>query len=145
LRPESKRGEIVTVGEATVINDSYNSNPEALKAMIGTLAAMPVGSGGRRILVAGAMLELGPHSAALHAACGRAAAEAKIDVVAGVSGDAKALAAAAGNAGAETIFFETPQEAGEWLRRSVRAGDVVLLKASRGVRLERALEKWQEA
>lgn len=145
LQPESKRGEIVEVGGATAINDSYNSNPEALKAMIGTLAAMPVGPAGRRILVAGAMLELGSMSSALHAACGRAAAEANIDVVAGVSGEAKALTTAAGNLGVETVFFETPEEAGEWLRRSARAGDVVLLKASRGVRLERALEKWRAA
>lgn len=145
LRPEDKRGQIVTVGGATVINDCYNCNPEALRAMIDTLTAMPVGEGGRRILVAGAMLELGPESAALHAACGRAAAMAGIDLIVGVSGDARALADAAREMGAETIFFETPEQAGEWLRSAAHAGDVVLLKASRGVRLERALDAWQKA
>jgi UDP-N-acetylmuramoyl-tripeptide--D-alanyl-D-alanine ligase len=144
LAPEDKRGQIISIDGATVINDCYNCNPEALKAMIGTLASMPVGPGGRRILVAGAMLELGPESAALHAACGRASAEAKIDLVAGVSGDAKALAEAAQQSGAETVFFETPEEAGQWLRETARAGDVVLLKASRGVRLEGALDAWRE-
>jgi len=143
LQPEEKRGQILSIGGATVINDCYNSNPEALRAMIGTLAAMPVGEGGRRILVAGAMLELGPESAALHAACGRAAAEAGIDSIAAVSGDASYLAAAAQETGADTVFFETPEEAGKWLSATVRAGDVVLLKASRGVRLERALETWR--
>ncbi|HEX5235180.1 MAG TPA: UDP-N-acetylmuramoyl-tripeptide--D-alanyl-D-alanine ligase [Silvibacterium sp.] len=143
LRPEEKRGRVLTVGGTTAIDDCYNCNPEALKAMIGTLAGMPVGPGGRRILVAGAMLELGAESGALHAACGRAAAEAKIDVVAGVSGDAKALVEAARDEGAGTVFFETPEEAGAWLRATARAGDVVLLKGSRGVRLERALETWR--
>jgi UDP-N-acetylmuramoyl-tripeptide--D-alanyl-D-alanine ligase len=145
LEPESKRGQVETIGGATVINDCYNSNPEALKAMIDTLAAMPVGHGRRRILVAGAMLELGAESAALHAACGRAAAGAGIDVIAGVNRDAKYLVEAALEAGAETMYFETPEEAGEWLRETVAAGDVVLLKGSRGVRLERALDTWHTA
>ncbi|HEU4981338.1 MAG TPA: UDP-N-acetylmuramoyl-tripeptide--D-alanyl-D-alanine ligase [Acidobacteriaceae bacterium] len=143
LEPEDKRGQVLTIGGATVINDCYNSNPEALKAMIGTLAAMPVGKGGRRILLAGAMLELGAEAAALHAACGQAAAKAGIDAVIGVSGDARALAEAARNAGAEALFFETPEQAGEWLRTAAKPGDVVLLKASRGVRLERALDAWR--
>ena len=56
LRPSDKRGEVLHIGDATVINDCYNSNPEALKSMIATLAAMPAK---RRILVAGEMLELG--------------------------------------------------------------------------------------
>lgn len=145
LKPEDKRGEVLTIGGATVINDCYNSNPEALKAMIGTLRAMPVGDGGRRVLVAGAMLELGAESAALHAACGRAAAEAGIGLIAGVSGDAKALAEAARGAGAEAIYFESPEDAGRWLKATAKMGDVVLLKASRGVRLERALDVWREA
>jgi UDP-N-acetylmuramoyl-tripeptide--D-alanyl-D-alanine ligase len=145
LQPEDKRGQVLSIGGATVINDCYNSNPEALKAMIGMLAAMPVGKKGRRILVAGAMLELGAESAALHAAGGRAAAEAGIDVVAGVSGDAKQLADAAGEAGAEALYFETPEEAGRWLRTATCPGDAVLLKGSRGVKLERALETWRDA
>jgi len=143
LEPEDKRGQVLTIGGATVINDCYNSNPEALKAMIGTLAAMPVGEGGRRILVAGAMLELGAESAALHAACGQAAAKAGVDLVIGVSGDAQALVDAARDSGVDALFFETPEQAGEWLRTTAKPGDVVLLKASRGVRLERALDAWR--
>jgi UDP-N-acetylmuramoyl-tripeptide--D-alanyl-D-alanine ligase len=145
LRPEDKRGQILDVRGATVINDSYNSNPEALKAMIGTLASMPVSSGGRRILVAGEMLELGPESAALHAACGRAAVEAGINMVAGVRGHASHIVEAAKDRGStETIFFESPDEAGRWLREILRPGDIVLLKASRGVKLERALDALTE-
>jgi UDP-N-acetylmuramoyl-tripeptide--D-alanyl-D-alanine ligase len=114
------------------------------RQLMARAASMPVGLGGRRILVAGAMLELGPESAALHRECGRLAAEAKIDLVAGVSGDAKALTEATREAGTETVFFETPEEAGQWLRGTAHLGDVVLLKASRGVRLERALDAWRE-
>jgi UDP-N-acetylmuramoyl-tripeptide--D-alanyl-D-alanine ligase len=141
LHPEDKRGQILSLRGATIINDSYNSNPEALKAMIGTLASMPVGDGGRRILIAGEMLELGTESATLHAACGRAAAEAGIDIVAGVRGYAAHIIEGAKDHGsAETQFFESPEDAGRWLRETLRPGDVVLLKASRGVKLERALD-----
>jgi UDP-N-acetylmuramoyl-tripeptide--D-alanyl-D-alanine ligase len=143
LKPEDKRGQIEVIGGATVINDCYNSNPEALKAMIGTLAAMPVGEGGRRILVAGAMLELGPESPALHAAAGEAAVKGGLDIIVGVSGDAKFLKEAAEAAGGTALFLDTAELAGRWLRGETRPGDVILLKASRGVRLERALDAWR--
>jgi UDP-N-acetylmuramoyl-tripeptide--D-alanyl-D-alanine ligase len=140
LQPDEKRGRVVTLRGAKVINDSYNSNPEALKAMIGTLAAIPIAAGGRRILVAGEMLELGAQSAALHAACGEKAVESGIDIVIGVRGFAKNITEQTAAHGIPSTFFETPEEAGEWLRQNLRADDVVLLKASRGVRLERALD-----
>lgn len=144
LRPEEKRGRIVTWHDANIINDSYNSNPEALRAMIGTLAAMPVGEGGRRILVAGEMLELGAESEALHESCGKAAAAAGLDFVAGVRGLAKYIVEAAQQAGVSAAYFENAQAAGEWLRANLRPGDAVLLKASRGVRLEQALDALQD-
>jgi UDP-N-acetylmuramoyl-tripeptide--D-alanyl-D-alanine ligase len=90
------------------------------------------------------MLELGGTAEALHRECGRHAAEKKIDVVIGVRGMAKALAEAACGAGTQAQFVETPEEAGEWLARELRAEDAVLLKASRGVKLERALEVVQQ-
>jgi UDP-N-acetylmuramoyl-tripeptide--D-alanyl-D-alanine ligase len=136
LRPPDKRGEVLRIGEATIINDCYNSNPEALKSMITTLAAMPAK---RRILVAGEMLELGPESAALHRECGRVAAENSIDLVIGVRGNAQYTVEAARDAGALALFVTSPLEAGEWLKAELRAGDAVLLKASRGVGLEQAL------
>jgi len=140
LHPEEKRGQILTVRDATIINDSYNSNPEALKAMIATLASMPVSGQGRRILIAGEMLELGPESAALHAACGTMAVAAGIDIIAGVRGQATHIVNAAGRASRQALYFESPEQAGEWLRDNLSPGDVVLLKASRGVKLERALD-----
>ena len=141
LEPGDKRGQTLAVREATIINDCYNSNPEALKAMIQTLMSMP---GQRHILVAGEMLELGHESEALHKSCGEAAASAGVDIVLGVRGDAAHIVEGARQAGAEAIFVETPEQAGAWLRRNLRERDVVLLKASRGVRLERALDEMKK-
>lgn len=142
LRPSEKRGSVVEIGGARLINDCYNSNPHALNAMVATLAGT---SATRRILVAGEMLELGPEAPFLHAECGRAAAQAGIDVVLGVRGLARELVTAAREAGAEAHFVATPLEAGAWLASHLQGGDLVLLKASRGVRLEQALEALAEA
>ena len=103
-----------------------------------TLAAVPAE---RHIVVAGEMLELGKRSAQLHRECGEAAVAAGIDVVIGVRGLAKEIVDGVEAAGNKTtaIFVETPQAAGEWLKQNLKAGDAVLLKASRGVRLEQAL------
>jgi UDP-N-acetylmuramoyl-tripeptide--D-alanyl-D-alanine ligase len=140
LRPENKRGQVLTIRGATIIDDSYNSNPEALRSMIATLAATPAR---RRILVAGEMLELGREAAELHAACGKDVSLAGIDVVIGVRGNAEHLVRAADKWGVEALFVDTPEAAGQWLREHLQAGDAVLLKASRGVRLERALDALQ--
>lgn len=67
-------------------------------------------------------------------------AQAGVDVVVGVRGLARGLADAARGAGAEAYFFDSPAEAGAWMREGLRADDAVLLKASRGVRLETALD-----
>lgn len=143
LAAGDKRGEVLQLGGATILNDSYNSNPEALRSMIRTLAARP--AQGRRILIAGEMLELGEHGEALHTACGQAAAEAGIQMVVGVRGNAKHLAAAACSGGAACVFLPDAEAAGHWLAENLRAGDVVLVKGSRGVHLERAIEKAKEA
>jgi UDP-N-acetylmuramoyl-tripeptide--D-alanyl-D-alanine ligase len=98
----------------------------------------------RRIVVAGEMLELGPEAEELHRQCGEHIAKKAIDVLLGVRGDAEAMVEAAGKAGIRAEFVATPEEAGEWLARETHGGDLVLLKASRGVKLEKALEKWQQ-
>jgi UDP-N-acetylmuramoyl-tripeptide--D-alanyl-D-alanine ligase len=137
LTPGDNRGEVIAVGGALLINDCYNSNPEALRSMIRTLAARPAR---RRILVAGEMLEMGEHGPALHAACGKAAAEAGLDLVAGVQGNAEYLATAACAGGVSALFLPDAQAAGRWLEKNLQPGDVVLVKGSRGVHLERAIE-----
>lgn len=140
LSPADKRGQVVQVGNIKVVNDCYNSNPKALAAMVDALVAMPAK---RRIVVAGEMLELGPTGGEMHRCAGQHIAEKKIDVLVGVRGLAQAMVDAAKSAGMRAEFVTTPEEAGEWLAREAREGDVVLLKASRGVKLEKALEKWK--
>ncbi len=138
LQPQEKRGQVLHIAGATVVNDCYNSNPKALAAMVDVLASMPAQ---RRIVVAGEMLELGATGPELHRRSGEHISARGIDVVLGVRGLAEHIVAGAGGRRAE--FVSTPEAAGEWLAREVRPGDAVLLKASRGVRLEKALETWQ--
>ena len=97
----------------------------------------------RRIVVAGEMLELGPAGEELHRESGRHIGEKKIDVLLGVRGFAQELVEGAQQSGTRAEFVATPEEAGEWLARETRDGDVVLLKASRGVKLEKALDIWK--
>ncbi len=139
LRAGDKRGQISVWRGATVINDCYNSNPRALDAMVDALLAMPVAGDGRHIVVAGEMLELGPDGEALHRESGQRMAARGVDVVVGVRGLAAGLVEGAAAGGTKAIFVATPEEAGAWLKENLRPGDTVLLKASRGVRLERAL------
>jgi UDP-N-acetylmuramoyl-tripeptide--D-alanyl-D-alanine ligase len=140
LAAGDRRGQVIEIGGATILNDSYNSNPEALRSMIRTLAAR---TASRRILIAGEMLELGEQGSALHADCGRSAAEAGLDLVVGVQGNAVHLAAAACMGGAGSLFLPDAEAAGQWLKENLRPGDVVLIKGSRGVHLERAIEAIQ--
>lgn len=140
LRAADKRGEVLQLGNITVINDCYNSNPKALDAMVDALVAMPAK---RRIVVAGEMLELGPAGEEMHRNSGRHMAGRGIDVLLGVRGHAQQMVAAAKQGGMRAEFVSSPEEAGEWLKRETRDGDVVLLKASRGVKLEKALERWK--
>lgn len=140
LEPADKRGQVLQVGNITVLNDCYNSSPRALMAAVDTLIAM---DGKRHIVVAGEMLELGPTGEELHRECGRKMPAGKIDFLLGVRGLAAAMVTAARENGLPAEFVNTPEEAGEWLARQTRPGDAVLLKASRGVKLEKALEIWQ--
>lgn len=140
LSPADKRGQVVRLGNITVINDCYNSNPKALAAMVDALATMPAQ---RRIVVAGEMLELGPAGAEMHRECGRHIAAKNIDLLIGVRGLAEQIVEGATAAGTKAEFVPTAEAAGEWLAKNTRDGDVVLLKASRGVKLEKALETWK--
>ncbi len=141
LAPGDKRGQVVRVGNITVINDCYNSNPKALAAMVDTLATMPAR---RRIVVAGEMLELGSQGEAMHRESGKQIATKGIDVLVGVRGLASHMVEAAKQSGMSAEFVATSEEAGKWLATETREGDVVLLKASRGVKLEKAMERWKE-
>ena len=143
LRTPAMRGELIrfTNGFA-LINDSYNSSPAAFEAMVSLLAATPGYQ--RRILAAGEMRELGAGSAQLHRQGGEFAGKTgKLDFVIGVQGDAAQIlegAVAAGLPRERTKFFATPAEAAEFLAGFVRPGDLLLVKGSRSVKMERIVE-----
>ena len=133
LTPSDRRGELLHWNDARIINDCYNSNPRALDSMVDALVAVPAE---RRIVVAGEMLELGPDAARLHQRCGEHMRTQGIDRLLAVRGEAIHIAQGFGEG---AVFFDTPEQAGAWLHEHLKAGDAALLKASRGVRLERAL------
>jgi UDP-N-acetylmuramoyl-tripeptide--D-alanyl-D-alanine ligase len=143
LRTPAMRGELIrfTNGFA-LINDSYNSSPAALQAMTSLLAATPGFE--RRVLAAGEMRELGPSSPELHHQGGAFAGKTgKIDFVIGVQGDAAQIVEGAVSEGVpreRTRFFATPAEAAAFLVDFVRPGDLLLVKGSRSVKMERVVE-----
>jgi UDP-N-acetylmuramoyl-tripeptide--D-alanyl-D-alanine ligase len=143
LRVPAMRGELLQFSNgAALINDSYNSSPAALHAMVSVLAATP--NFQRRILAAGEMRELGVTSPALHREAGIFTAKTgKVDWVIGVEGDAKQIvegAVAGGMPRARTMFFSSSEEAAKFLEEFVSPGDVLLVKGSRGVKMERIVE-----
>jgi len=147
LVPAEKRGEVVRYREGfSVINDCYNSSPEALNSMTQLLAATPGYQ--RRIVAAGEMLELGASSAELHRECGHRVADLgsgdeKVDWIFAVQGHAADLlqgALEAGHPESRARFFENSRDAATEIEQFVRPGDLLLLKGSRGVRMERILE-----
>jgi UDP-N-acetylmuramoyl-tripeptide--D-alanyl-D-alanine ligase len=125
------RGERIEHRGMVVWNDCYNSNPDAAIAMIDVLASTPAQ---RRIAVLGEMLELGHAAEDQHRRVGQYAVDHGVDVVVAVHGAARHMPGA--------VFFETPEEAGDYVRGIARPGDAILFKGSRGVHVERALERF---
>jgi UDP-N-acetylmuramoyl-tripeptide--D-alanyl-D-alanine ligase len=143
LRVPAMRGELLRFSNgAALINDSYNSSPAALHAMVSVLAATP--NFQRRILAAGEMRELGPASPMLHREAGIFTAKTgKIDWVIGVEGDAEQIiegAVSAGTPRMQTRFFSSSQDAARFLGDFINPGDVLLVKGSRGVKMECIVE-----
>src|SRR5690349_7475796 len=143
LRPPAMRGQLLRFSDgAALINDSYNSSPAALQAMTSLLAATPGFK--RRILAAGEMRELGATSGELHRDAGAAAAKSgKVDWIISVAGDAAQIlegAVAAGFDRAKTKFFASSEEAGAFVQKFFQPGDLLLVKGSRGVKMERIVE-----
>ncbi len=136
------RGQVLQLGALSVVDDSYNSSPVALRA---SLAAVGRERGRRRVAVLGEMLELGARSAELHEACGRAAVEAGFTLVIAVGGTpAEALAAGARSAGLEgeaVTTVRTSAEAAEHVAAVAREEDVILVKGSRGVGMDRVVDR----
>jgi len=144
LKPAYHRGIVIPWRGATLYDDSYNSNPWALARTLDLLAKAECG--GRRIAVVGDMLELGPEEKSYHFEAGRAMPRA-VDIVVGVGRRAKHVldgARTAGFAPDALIHFDDALAAAQWLRQTVREGDLVMLKASRGIGLDRAVKALEE-
>ncbi len=139
LRPAKMRGERLLHKGITIFNDCYNSNPDAVRAMLDVLRATPAR---RRIAVLGEMLELGRLAEALHRDVGNYAAASGIDVLVGIRGASCYMLDAAklsGLADGAAFFFDEPVAAGEWVKSFAQPGDAILFKGSRGVHVEEAL------
>jgi len=144
LQPGKMRGERLVHNGITILNDCYNSNPDAVRAMLDVLRDTPAE---RRIAVLGEMLELGSWSEPLHRDIGRYAVDTGVDLLVGIRGAARSTVEAAKEAGLPinaAYFFEDPAEAGGKLRGLAHAGDAILFKGSRGTRVDRALERFLE-
>jgi UDP-N-acetylmuramoyl-tripeptide--D-alanyl-D-alanine ligase len=147
LTPASHRGELLRLpGGVTLIDDSYNASPTALRRTLDIVAAA-TGSA-RKVAVLGEMLELGVHAERLHRECGRAAAASGLDLLVTVGGDpARALAreaVAAGMADRAVMHVAGSDDAAEAALRLVRPGDLVLVKGSRGIGTDRVVERLKE-
>lgn len=139
VKPAAMRGVVHrTAAGLTLIDDSYNSNPDALgKAMEGA-ALLP---GERRVAVLGDMRELGPEGPRFHREAGEQAARLGFSPVAGVGELSHELTAAAAAAGAVSVWLPDAAAAADWAAAEVRVGDLVLVKASRGVGLEKVVQR----
>jgi len=143
LQPSARRGAVLRLPQGvTVIDDSYNSSPTALKRALDVLAHTWAA---RRIAVIGEMLELGEFSTALHEDCGRAAAGSGLLGLVTIGGAAaRALgtaAIAAGMPSGTVLHFDTSDEAARALPSQLTSGDVVLVKGSRGTRTDVVVEQ----
>jgi UDP-N-acetylmuramoyl-tripeptide--D-alanyl-D-alanine ligase len=144
VQPMARRGAIrLLASGARLVDDSYNASPSAVRAMLAALAATPVA--GRRVAVLGEMLELGSSSHELHYACGQAAAAAGVGeliVIGGESADGLAEGAIAGGLSRAHIhrFADSAGAAGQ-VQDLVAAGDLVLVKGSRGTRTDIVVDR----
>lgn len=142
FRPPPMRLEAVLLpGGARLWNDAYNANPASMAAALEALAAAPAR---RRIAVLGEMWELGVASAELHRELGRKAAAAGVDrlvAVGGHSQDVVAGALAAGLDPARVARFDATRAAGEAVAADLCEGDLVLVKGSRGARMEEVVRR----
>jgi len=137
--PAPGRGRMTRLpGDIVVVDDTYNSNPEALASVLATLNASP--ASGRRVLVMGDMLELGPRSIVFHQEAGALAAQSKVALLVGVGPLARHAVEAARRAGIEAHAADNAAHAAEIVPGLTRPGDLVVIKGSRGVRLELVVE-----
>jgi UDP-N-acetylmuramyl pentapeptide synthase len=133
------RLQITEINGIQFIDDSYNANPDSMKAALRTLIELD--ADGRRVAVLGEMGELGEESERGHREVGETAAELNVDELIAVGPSGAAIAHAAGKAGLENSkAVDSPEKAAELLGENAAPGDLILVKGSRTARMERVLE-----
>jgi UDP-N-acetylmuramoyl-tripeptide--D-alanyl-D-alanine ligase len=138
-RPPKMRLELWQVGGVRLLDDAYNANADSMAAALRTLRELPCR--GRRVAVLGDMAELGAHAEAAHEEVGRRAAELGVGQLFAVGQMAPVMARAARDAGLRRVLeFAEVETAAAAVKSFVRAGDLVLVKASRAMRMERIAE-----
>ena len=147
LRPAPHRGEVVRLANGiTLIDDSYNSSPSALKRALDVIARSEAA---RKAAVLGEMLELGDHAPALHESCGESAASAGLAWLIAVGGEpAAVLARAATRHGMrrdDVLHVATSIEAADAALTRAQYGDLILIKGSRGIGTDRVVQRLKEA
>ena len=141
FRPSAMRMELLKLGRGIVISDCYNANPASMRNALGVLAS--VSKGKRKVFICGQMKELGTRSDEFHAVLGREIAAAGINLLL-TAGEMKATIAAAkqgSGAGFRAVSFADSCELADKLREFVRPDDIILVKGSRAVELELAVEE----
>ena len=140
VKPAKHRAQLIAVGDRTVLDDCYNAAPLSMRAALDALVEVTP-AGAQRIAVLGDMLELGPESPRLHREIGAYAGD-RVDALILVGNEAAAMTQSAGKRlTADRIFhFSDPRSAATQVRAISRPGDVILVKASRGMRLERVID-----
>lgn len=137
VQPGKHRGQLVSLGGRLILDDCYNANPSSTQAALRTLQGLR--KSGRAVAVLGDMLELGPTEAELHAQIGRAAAKLGIDLLITIGERARHISHAAQASGLSAQHVDSPEQAAQAVAVATQPGDVVLVKGSRGMALERVL------
>lgn len=142
LEPQKMRSEVHRYGAMTIIADCYNANPGSVEAAIDLLTSMPARGG--RVAVLGSMLELGPASRDIHGETARVVMDAAVDVIVATGEFADAFARHASELGDRLIAEADPLRAFDVLAERLEGNELILLKGSRGVRMERLLPRFEE-
>ena len=135
--PVGHRGRVEKLAEITLVDDCYNADPDSMRASISAL------KGERRIALLGDMLELGENEEALHESLGEFCKE-NLEALFTVGRLGERIADGAKKAGMKEVFHVTKENAAEALKAYVKEGDVLLVKASRGMHLEDVVDRIME-
>jgi len=146
LRTLPKRGQLLSLKQVTIWDESYNSNPVAAKCLLDTVSELS--EFGRVILTLGDMLELGENSASLHYELGQQVAKLSPQILLTVGDQSLQIQVGAIESGmpqSRCIHFQSASQAAGFLQKNLEAGDLLVLKGSRGIRLDRIVDKIRRA